>query len=290
MHWLLLGAQSFPKQAGLDQLGATPDDVTCFERGGASSFRKAWLAYDEPHLLHRLLPHADHYERHFPARHGSWKINMLEVCARSNARPRVPWCTLAHMHRHNFRRFHSRRRLLTMRATLSRALGAQIGIQSGGSARMWKRWYGQRLRYVGVDIEPATARTASPSEDMHVMIGSQADEAFLRSVCARFGPFDLIIDDGGHTAELMRASLRVLFPEASGCMKLPSMYVIEDTQTMMFRRFTKPGTESEMYALAGEAFYAMHYGWAAPNTTEYISRRKPDPIFGDLVSAVHACA
>ena len=40
----------------------------------------------------------------------------------------------------------------------------EIGVQSGGSARAWKQWFGPRLYYVGVDVEPKCKRTESPSE------------------------------------------------------------------------------------------------------------------------------
>ena len=54
----------------------------------------------------------------------------------------------------------------------------EIGVQSGGSARTWKRYYGTALYYVGVDISPATRRSHSPSEKIFVEIGDQGNARF----------------------------------------------------------------------------------------------------------------
>jgi hypothetical protein len=44
----------------------------------------------------------------------------------------------------------------------------------------------------------------------------------------KYGPFDLIVDDGGHTTEMIMTSLRVLW----GCMNHNGVYVIEDLHSM----------------------------------------------------------
>jgi len=169
----------------------------------------------------------------------------------------------------------------------------EIGVQSGGSVRAWRQWYGDRLRYTGVDIEPLTKRSHSPSENIFVKIGSQSDPTFMLSICDKYGPFDIVIDDGGHTPELIRASLSIIYPQAR-CMVSPrSLYVVEDTQTIAFRAYTKE--PSDMFNLVGEAFHAMHYQYL--NTYEGRQGRggdkfKPEahmhPFYRDLVAAVHA--
>ena len=88
----------------------------------------------------------------------------------------------------------------------------EIGVQSGGSARTWKQYYGAHLYYVGVDINPRTVRSRSKDESIYVEIGSQANASLLLDVCRRHGPFDVVIDDGGHTSKLITASLKAIFP------------------------------------------------------------------------------
>ena len=78
----------------------------------------------------------------------------------------------------------------------------EVGVQSGGSARLWKQWYGSQLTYVGVDIDARCKRTEKLAERIFVEIGSQLDPAFLRSVCAKHGPFDIVIDDNNGHAKI----------------------------------------------------------------------------------------
>lgn len=106
----------------------------------------------------------------------------------------------------------------------------EIGVQSGGSARAWKQFYGAPLTYVGIDINPPCKRTESPAEKIFVEIGSQLDGTFLRGVCAKHGPFDMVIDDGGHTANMMNYSLRTIW-STEGCLTPRAVYTIEDMHT-----------------------------------------------------------
>ena len=74
----------------------------------------------------------------------------------------------------------------------------EIGVQQGGSLELWRAYLGPAARIVGIDVDPACA--AHGAAGTQVFIGDQADPAFLRRVLAEVGPPDLVIDDGGHTA------------------------------------------------------------------------------------------
>lgn len=229
--------------------GTTPDEVTCFDKGTAGSLRQLWEKYDERHIMVRFRTHADAYERHAPPRNGTRPVRILE-----------------------------------------------IGVQHGGSARAWKQWYGERLRYTGLDIDAGAKRSESPSENIFIEIGSQIDASFLREVCRKHGPFDMVIDDGAHTARAISDSLRVLFPASSQCMAQPaSLYVIEDTHTMNLAEYTR--RPSDMFTIFGEAIWAMHYMGSTSSSLTTSKKHKHQssaglqpqhPIFGSLVSAVHA--
>lgn len=105
----------------------------------------------------------------------------------------------------------------------------EIGVQSGGSSRIWRQYFGGKLQYTGVDINPACAQFADLSAGIRIEIGSQLNTSFLDHVCRTHrGPFDVIIDDGGHTTEMMLTSLRTLWP----CLAPGGVYAIEDTLTM----------------------------------------------------------
>ena len=105
----------------------------------------------------------------------------------------------------------------------------EIGVQSGGSSRVWRRYFGPNLAYVGLDINEKCVKFESETLGIHIEIGSQSNTTLLNNICEKFGPFDLIIDDGGHTTELIMASLTSLWPN---CLVDEAVYCIEDLHTM----------------------------------------------------------
>jgi len=100
----------------------------------------------------------------------------------------------------------------------------EIGVQSGGSTRVWKRYFRGTLEYIGIDINPKCKQFESIDEGIRIEIGSQLSTKFLSSLCSTYGPFDLVVDDGGHTNEMISTSLASLWP----CLNDNAVYVIED--------------------------------------------------------------
>jgi predicted O-methyltransferase YrrM len=99
----------------------------------------------------------------------------------------------------------------------------EIGVDRGGSLQMWRK-YMPNATIVGLDINGNAAQYDDPDRDIHVRIGDQTDIGFLGSVFAEFGPFDTVIDDGGHTPKQMIESFKYLFPRlAPG-----GVYLVED--------------------------------------------------------------
>ncbi len=99
----------------------------------------------------------------------------------------------------------------------------EIGIGRGGSLDMWRRFFGPGAVIVGIDIRPATA--AFERENVHVRIGSQTDTDFLAAVVDEFGPFDVILDDGGHLVSQQIVSFGALYPTLA---LDPGLYIVED--------------------------------------------------------------
>ena len=65
--------------------------------------------------------------------------------------------------------------------------------------------------------------------NLRVEIGSQLDISFITNICKTYGPFDFIIDDGGHKTDQIITSLKVLWPS---CLRDHGVYAIEDIHTM----------------------------------------------------------
>jgi len=104
----------------------------------------------------------------------------------------------------------------------------EIGIQSGGSTRVWKRYFRGLTDYVGLDIDPKCRKFQSPEEGIKIFTGSQLDTVLLSKLCNDYGPFDIIVDDGGHFNEMMKTALSSLW----SCLTDGGVYVIEDLHTM----------------------------------------------------------
>jgi hypothetical protein len=101
----------------------------------------------------------------------------------------------------------------------------EIGVYQGGSLDLWEHYFGPSAVLVGVDIDEAALHLADPRRT--ILLGDQADPEFLRSVVDQHGPFDIVIDDGGHTMEQQITSIETLFPLlADG-----GVYLVEDTHT-----------------------------------------------------------
>jgi mycinamicin biosynthesis methyltransferase MycE-like protein len=99
----------------------------------------------------------------------------------------------------------------------------------GESLYMWQHFFPRGLIY-GVDIYP---KPGVRGPRIRTIQGSQNDPAFLRSLAAEFGPFDIIIDDGSHINEHVRTSFEELF----GSVRPGGYYVIEDLHTSFWPEF-----------------------------------------------------
>ena len=133
----------------------------------------------------------------------------------------------------------------------------EIGVRFGGSIEVWKRYFSEiNLYYVGMDIEQRCKRFEDEERNVFIHIGSQGSQNDLIKICKDHGPFDFIVDDGGHTFNQMKTSIDTLFP-SDLCMTPQSLYVIEDMHTMV----NKAQNSSNIPFIPCEIFERMHYYW-----------------------------
>jgi Methyltransferase domain len=107
----------------------------------------------------------------------------------------------------------------------------EIGIYKGGSMPMWQGFFGQGSRLTFLDIDPACRALKLPGTT--VEIGDQSDPAFLHRIGQEHGPFDLVVDDGGHKMHQQITSFRHLWPQ----LKDRGLYIVEDTHTSYWPGF-----------------------------------------------------
>lgn len=107
----------------------------------------------------------------------------------------------------------------------------EIGIFRGGSIPMWKAFFHPDSRLVFIDIDPDCK--AHEIEGTHVEIGNQADPEFLQKLKEKYGPFDLVLDDGSHICRHQIASFEHLWPN----IRNRGLYVVEDCHTSYWPGF-----------------------------------------------------
>ena len=93
----------------------------------------------------------------------------------------------------------------------------------GESLRMWKEFFPNGT-IIGLDLHD---KSSLREERIEIEQGSQDDPEFLKRLSARYGPFDIVIDDGSHLPAHVIASFEILFDHVKG----NGIYAIEDLQT-----------------------------------------------------------
>lgn len=107
----------------------------------------------------------------------------------------------------------------------------EFGVYHGGSLQMWRDYLGPQARIVGVDIDPRLTDLGEPG--VEIVIGDQADRAFLRKLAKDLGRIDILIDDGGHTMRQQIATVEELF----GTVADDGVLLVEDTHTSYWREY-----------------------------------------------------
>jgi demethylmacrocin O-methyltransferase len=108
-------------------------------------------------------------------------------------------------------------------------IGGFDGGLGGGSLKMWKRYF-HRGAIFGLDLFD---KSALNEPRLTALTCDQGDADALVAMAEKYGPFDIIIDDGSHENEHVRISFDVLFPY----LRTGGLYVIEDMQTAYIPRF-----------------------------------------------------
>jgi len=107
----------------------------------------------------------------------------------------------------------------------------EIGVWQGGSTKMWKEYFGTTAKIIGVDINPACK--IIEDEQIKIYIGDQADVNFLRNLIKTEGPFDVIMDDGGHYMHQQTISFRELYLSLND----GGVYLCEDLHTNYWKAY-----------------------------------------------------
>tara|TARA_A100001015_G_scaffold207596_1_gene232192 strand:- start:4525 stop:5388 length:864 start_codon:yes stop_codon:yes gene_type:complete len=110
----------------------------------------------------------------------------------------------------------------------------EVGIHNGGSLFMWREFFGEDARIIGVDLNPKAKQFEKYG--FEIFIGDQSDKRFWKSFFDEVGDIDVLIDDGGHTYEqqIITVTSTIDFVKNNG------LIVVEDTHTSYFKKFGYP--------------------------------------------------
>ena len=100
----------------------------------------------------------------------------------------------------------------------------EIGIETGGSLKLWKKYFLNSKSIIGVDISDEKIDQKYRNIDGVTM---HFDDAYDKKFCEKLGNFDIIIDDGPHTLESQLKSIELYLPK----LKQNGLFVIEDIQS-----------------------------------------------------------
>jgi hypothetical protein len=109
----------------------------------------------------------------------------------------------------------------------------EIGIDKGGSVKMWKKYFGSKVAVYGLDIDPAAKKYADPKNGIHIFIGDQSDRKFMRGLMKKLPKIDILIDDGGHTTKQQINT----FLECYDKIAEDGVYLCEDLHTNYWKSF-----------------------------------------------------
>lgn len=166
----------------------------------------------------------------------------------------------------------------------------EIGVERGGSLRLFADWLGAGALITGADIDPRCRSFAVPGS-IEIEIGDQADREFLKSLVQKHGPWDIILDDGGHTDNQIITSFETLFPHLNN----GGIYLIEDTHAHFFGdAFRDHPEKRSVLTLVSELFELMHTWTGDVSRFEHWhvpppERREPVPVpdAARSIAAVH---
>ena len=101
----------------------------------------------------------------------------------------------------------------------------EIGVQSGGSIEMWKKYFGEGSIIVGIDIDPRVLE--NKSDGVEIVIGDQGTPEFWDEFLKSYPEIDILIDDGGHHCFQQILTFEKVFPHLNG----GGVFICEDTHT-----------------------------------------------------------
>lgn len=149
-----------------------------------------------------------------------------------------------------------------------RGVFLEIGVLYGASLRCWSKWFGKKMRIVGVDVNLFPQTTLPRDGRTHFELCNVRDHDRLLEVAMRHGGMvkpagiSIVVDDGSHVPSDQERAFETLWPFV-----LPGgLYVIEDLHSSFFPEDVYPGTvfpflHETIDSCVGRGKWAKWSGW-----------------------------
>jgi hypothetical protein len=146
----------------------------------------------------------------------------------------------------------------------------EIGVQNGGSYKMFREYFGPQAKFYGIDLDP---RCKQFEEDgFEVFIGSQQNISFLESVISKIPKVDIILDDGGHTMRQQIISFEILWKHLNN----KGLYLVEDTHTSYFNEYGGGFKRKGSFIEYAKKFADVVNGFHVRSRNSFINRYKSE--------------
>jgi hypothetical protein len=136
----------------------------------------------------------------------------------------------------------------------------EIGIYHGDSIRSWREWFNKSTVIEAWDI-----MNCPPITGCDIKVVDQTKKKMMKENVT--GIYDVILDDGGHTAEMIQGSFSVLFPYSK-------MYILEDLHAPYIGdpAYMKPGDISTIDLLDNLSKDGWNSRYATQEEKDYIEK------------------
>ena len=114
----------------------------------------------------------------------------------------------------------------------------EIGVLHGGSLFMWKEYFGNKARIIGIDLNLKAKQLEKYGFD--IFIGNQADLNFWKKFYEKVGKIDILLDDGGHDNDQQIITLTESIPFINN----GGIIVTEDTHASYLKKHGNPSMHS----------------------------------------------
>jgi cephalosporin hydroxylase len=130
----------------------------------------------------------------------------------------------------------------------------EIGVLGGGSIEMWLKYFGEDTEVVGVDINEECKNYVYDGK-VEIVMGDQGNPQFWDQYLSDKKGFDIVIDDGSHRMDHIKAAFKCLFPLLNN----KGVYAIEDLHTAYWPEFQGGyNSKDNFFNLVRELIDDMH--------------------------------